>query len=327
MLKRVIGATNLEASVIGFGCWVISGKDFWTGTSDESSIRAIQKACDMGINYFDVAPVYGFGHAEELLGKAVKGKREKVIIASKCGLIWDDERRITNLLSKQSIFREIDNSLRRLGIDYIDIYQMHWPDYNTPIEETMDTLNQLKKIGKIRYIGASNFPLMLLKEARKYGEIVSHQCLYNMIDRNADSYHNIPLNYKTEEEIIPDCRENNIAFIPFSPLCQGLLAGAFKPGENFDEKDVRNANPELKGRKLNRNLKIVEKLKKIADRLGKPLSQMALNWLIKNEVVTTIIAGSTKIAHIKDNVESTVWKLDDETYKEINFILDKFQKK
>ncbi|MDN5311345.1 MAG: hypothetical protein PWQ68_318 [Thermoanaerobacteraceae bacterium] len=327
MLKRRIGTTELEASVIGYGCWVISGSDFWTGTGDESSIKAVQTAYDMGINFFDVAPVYGFGHAEELLGKALKGKRGKVIIASKCGLVWDDQKRITNLLSKRSILKEIDDSLRRLGTDYIDIYQMHWPDYNTPIEETMDALNQIKKEGKIRYIGASNFPVKLLNEARKYGEIVSHQCLYNMIDRNADFYHNIPLYYRTEEEIIPDCKENKTAFIPYSPLCQGLLTGTFKPGENFDEKDVRNANPELKGEKLARNLQIVEELKKVAERIGKPLSQIALNWLIKNETVTTIIAGATKTAHIKDNVESAAWELDDETYKEINTILDKYQKK
>lgn len=327
MLKRRIGTTELEASVIGYGCWVISGSDFWTGTGDESSIKAVQTAYDMGINFFDVAPVYGFGHAEELLGKALKGKREKVIIASKCGLVWDDQKRITNLLSKRSILKEIDDSLRRLGTDYIDIYQMHWPDYNTPIEETMDALNQIKKEGKIRFIGASNFPIKLLNEARKYGEIVSHQCLYNMIDRNADFYHNIPLYYKTEEEIIPDCKENKTAFIPYSPLCQGLLSGTFKPGENFDEKDVRNANPELKGERLARNLQIVEELKKVAERIGKPLSQIALNWLIKNETVTTIIAGATKTAHIKDNVESAAWELDDETYKEINSILDKYQKK
>ncbi|RKL64456.1 aldo/keto reductase [Thermoanaerobacteraceae bacterium SP2] len=327
MLKRRIGTTELEASVIGYGCWVISGSDFWTGTGDESSIKAVQTAYDMGINFFDVAPVYGFGHAEELLGKALKGKREKVIIASKCGLVWDNQKRITNLLSKRSILKEIDDSLRRLGTDYIDIYQMHWPDYNTPIEETMDALNQIKKEGKIRFIGASNFPVKLLNEARKYGEIVSHQCLYNMIDRNADFYHNIPLYYKTEEEIIPDCKENKTAFIPYSPLCQGLLTGTFKPGENFDEKDVRNANPELKGEKLARNLQIVEELKKVAERIGKPLSQIALNWLIKNETVTTIIAGATKTAHIKDNVESAAWELDDETYKEINTILDKYQKK
>lgn len=327
MLKRRIGTTELEASVIGYGCWVISGSDFWTGTGDESSIKAVQTAYDMGINFFDVAPVYGFGHAEELLGKALKGKRGKVIIASKCGLVWDDQKRITNLLSKRSILKEIDDSLRRLGTDYIDIYQMHWPDYNTPIEETMDALNQIKKEGKIRFIGASNFPVKLLNEARKYGEIVSHQCLYNMIDRNADFYHNIPLYYRTEEEIIPDCKENKTAFIPYSPLCQGLLTGTFKPGENFDEKDVRNANPELKGEKLARNLQIVEELKKVAERIGKPLSQIALNWLIKNETVTTIIAGATKTAHIKDNVESAAWELDDETYKEINTILDKYQKK
>lgn len=327
MLKRRIGTTELEASVIGYGCWVISGSDFWTGTGDESSVKAVQTAFDMGINFFDVAPVYGFGHAEELLGKALKGKRDKVIIASKCGLVWDDQKRIKNLLSKKSILKEIDDSLRRLGTDYIDIYQMHWPDYNTPIEETMEALNQIKKQGKIRYIGASNFPIKLLNEVRRYGEIVSHQCLYNMIDRNADFYHNIPLYYKTEEEIIPDCKANKTAFIPYSPLCQGLLSGNFKPGINFDEKDVRNANPELKGEKLARNLQIVEELKKVAERISKPLSQIALNWLIKNETVTTIIAGATKTAHIKDNVESAAWELDDETYKEINTILDKYQKK
>lgn len=326
MLKRKVGTTELEASVIGFGCWVISGKEFWTGTDDEASIKAIQTAFDLGINFFDVAPVYGFGHAEELLGKALKGKRDKVIIASKCGLVWDDSRKISNLLSPQSLFREIDDSLKRLKTDYIDIYQMHWPDYNTPIEETMDALNQIKKAGKIRYIGASNFPIKLLNEARKYGEIVSHQCLYNMIDRNADYYHNIPLYYKTEEEIIPDCKKHGIAFIPYSPLCQGLLTGSFKPGKNFDDTDVRNANPELQGERLIKNLQIVEELKKVANRLGKPLSQLALNWLIKNETVTTIIAGATKISHLKDNVESTTWALDDETYEKINSILDKFQK-
>jgi len=324
MLKRRVGTTDLEASVLGFGCWVISGKDFWTGTDDETSMKAIQTAFELGINFFDVAPVYGFGHAEELLGKALKGKRDKVIISSKCGQVWDDTRKISNLLSKQSIFKEIDGSLKRLGTDYIDIYQMHWPDYGTPIEETMNALNQIKKAGKIRYIGASNFPIKLLKEARRYGDIVSHQCLYNMIDRNAVSYHGIPLYYKTEEEIIPDCKENKIAFIPYSPLCQGLLTGTFKRGKNFDDTDVRNANPELQGEKLFRNLQIVEELKKISNRIEKSLSQLALNWLVKNETVTTIIAGATKISHIKNNIESTTWELDDETYQEINSILDKY---
>lgn len=328
MERRRIGNTELEASVIGFGCWILSGSDFWTGTDDESSIRAVEAAYDMGINFFDVAPVYGYGHAEELLGKALKGKRDKVIIASKCGLVWDDTKRTTNLLSKESILREIDESLKRLRTDYIDIYQMHWPDYNTPIEETMDALNQLKKEGKIRYIGASNFPIKLLDEARKYGEIVSHQCLYNMINRNSDFYHNIPLYYKTEEEVIPHCRENHIAFIPYSPLCQGLLTGTFKLEErNFHEKDVRNANPELQGERLKRNLKIVEELKQIAHRIGRPISQVALNWLRKNEVVTTIIVGATKISHIKDNIESTTWELDDETYREINAVLEKYDQK
>lgn len=322
MLKRKIGNTDLEASVIGYGCWVVSGEEFWTGTDDNSSIRAIQTAYDLGVNFFDVAPVYGFGHAEELLGKALKGKRDKVIISSKCGLVWDDSNRISNLLSKDSLLKEIDASLKRIGTDYIDIYQMHWPDYDTPIEETMETLNKIKEAGKIKHIGASNFPLKLLSEARKYGEIVSHQCLYNMLQRNDDNYHDIPLYYKTEEEILPDCKKNNMAFIPYSPLCQGLLTGTFKPNGNFDKDDVRNANPILQGEKLKKNLKIVEGLKNFANKLGKSLSQLALNWLIKNETITTIIAGATKIPHLKDNVESASWELDDATYREINDFLD-----
>lgn len=183
MIKRNVGKTDLEATVIGYGCWVVSGKEFWTGTDDKNSVQAIETAYDKGINFFDVAPVYGFGHAEKLLGKALKGKRDKVIIASKCGLVWDESRNISNLLSKDSLLEEIDASLRRLSTDYIDIYQMHWPDYSTPIEETMETLNKIKAAGKIRYIGASNFPVKLLNEARKYGEIVSHQCLQHATEK------------------------------------------------------------------------------------------------------------------------------------------------
>ncbi len=322
MILREVGKTGLRASVIGYGCWVVSGGEFWTGTDDQSSVRAIQAAFDLGINFFDVAPVYGYGHAEKILGKALQGKRTEAIIASKCGLAWDENGNTTNVLTKESIFKEIDDSLRRLKTDYIDIYQLHWPDYSTPIEETMEALNEIKKQGKIRHIGVSNFPLSLLNEARQYGEIVSHQCLYNMLQRNDDNYHGIPLYYETENEILPDCEENQTAFIPYSPLAQGLLTGSFKARGNFDEQDVRNDNPILKGDQLQANLKIVEGLKEFAQEIGKPLSQLALNWMIKNETITTIIAGSTKVEHVQDNAASVTWQLDDEMYRRINEYLD-----
>jgi aryl-alcohol dehydrogenase-like predicted oxidoreductase len=157
---------------------------------------------DLGINLFDVAPVYGFGHAEEVLGKALKGRRQKVLIASKCGLLWDGQRNITNNLTAKSILWEIDNSLRRLNTDHIDIYQLHWPDPNTPIEETIEALHSIKEAGKIRYIGVSNFSVELTKQAMEIDTIVSYQGLYNMLERNPESYHEIPLTYRTQERWI-----------------------------------------------------------------------------------------------------------------------------
>lgn len=319
MEKRKIGKSDLEVSVVGFGCWVLGGQ--WTGSNDTNAINAVKKSLEFGVNFFDVAPVYGYGHAEEVLSKALEGQRDKVIIATKCGLRWGEDLKTINNLSRESILWEIDQSLRRLRTDYIDLYQLHWPDYNTPIEETMETMNDLKKAGKIRYIGISNFPVKLAKEAMKYSEVVSQQCLYNMLDRNEDSYHEIPLYYHTEEEILPFCKENNIGFLPYSPLCQGLLTGKFKESNNFDDNDVRSANPMLRGEVLKERLKVVKKLQKVAEKIGKPLNQIAINWLISNSTVTSVISGSKNPIQAEQNCLSSTWKLDDETLQEINNIL------
>ena len=218
METKRVRAMDETFSVVGYGCWGISGGDVWNKTTDRDSIRAVQAAVDHGVTFFDVAPVYGFGHAETILGQALGGRREDVLIATKCGLVWDDQGRITNDLSADNIFHEIDQSLRRLGVDYVDIYQMHWPDPATPIEESMDALLRIKDSGKIRHIGVSNFPVALTEEARRLGEIVSYQGLYNMLERNPESYHNIPLEYQTEKEVLSYCREQGLAFFPYSPL-------------------------------------------------------------------------------------------------------------
>ncbi len=308
-----------KLSVIGFGCWGISGPEYWDGTTDENSIKTIHKAIEYGVNFFDVAPVYGFGHAEEILGKAVKGFRNKIIIATKCGLIWDEEKRIMNNLKPESIFKEVENSLRRLQTDYIDLYQLHWPDPNTDIGETMDAMLELKRSGKIRYIGLSNFSVSEAKRAMQKAEISSMQGLYNMLERNANSYHSIPLEYRTERDILPFCLENGMAFFPYSPLLQGLLTGKFTGNESF--KDVRAANPNLSGEKFKMYINVVKKLNDIADKIKKPLSQIALNWLIRNEAVTSVIAGAQNSQQLEENIGAVTWEMDDALYYEIERIV------
>jgi aryl-alcohol dehydrogenase-like predicted oxidoreductase len=323
MNTKTVAKIDEALSAVGFGCWAIGGD--WNNTTDQSSIDAVQRAVDLGINLFDVAPVYGFGHAEEVLGKSLKGRRQKVVVASKCGLLWDEQRNITNNLTAKSILWEIDNSLRRLNTDHIDIYQLHWPDPNTPIEETMEALQSIKEAGKIRYIGVSNFSVELMKQAMEIGMIVSYQGLYNMLERNPESYHEIPLTYRTQEEILPFCQEHGLAFFPYSPLFQGLLTGTFKARGNFDDNDMRANNPKLKGESFQTYFEMVEKLKGFAQEIGKPLSQVAINWLIKQDAVTSVICGAQNIQHIEENVASTEWDLTDDLMTQIDGILALYQ--
>ncbi|RPD35970.1 aldo/keto reductase [Petrotoga sp. HWH.PT.55.6.1] len=319
MIYRKLGSSDLEVSMLGFGCWPVGGE--WTEAKDSDSIKTIKEAIKLGINFFDVAPVYGFGHAEEVLGKAIKGKRKDIYIASKCGLRWDSSKKITRNLSRNSILEEIDNSLRRLETDYLDLYQIHWPDPNTPLEETLDTLNELKKEGKIRNIGVSNFSAFLIERAQELSqaEIVSNQVLYNLIDRNSDHYHDLPLVYRTENEILPFSKDNRIGIIPYSPLAQGLLTDGFDIGK-ISKFDVRTANPELKGEKLKKNLEIVGKLKNIAKDINRPLAQIAINWLASHAEISTIIAGATNVEQLRENVASFDWEMEVKLIERINSI-------
>lgn len=321
MKKRRVELMGRDFSVIGFGCWSVSGPKVWNTSTDEKSVQVINKAIELGVNFFDVAPVYGFGHAEEILGAVLGNRRNDVMIGTKCGLIWDDRNRISNCLKPESIFREIDDSLTRLRTDFIDLYQLHWPDKNTPIEETMEALLKIKESGKIRHIGVSNFSVQRAERAMKIAPIVSHQSLYNMLQRNAGDYHDILLEYRTEEEVIPFCMNHDQAFLAYSPLCQGLLSDRSKNGLQFDGNDVRSSNPELKGEKLRANLQTVERLRRVAQRIGRPLNQLAINWLLHNRIVTCILAGTSNVKDLEDNIASLEWDLDDQIVAEINGIL------
>lgn len=324
--KTVPAMSDMQFSAVGFGCWGISGGDVWNNTVDEDSIKTVQKAVDLGVNFFDVAPVYGMGHAEEILGKALKGQRKSVLVGSKCGLVWDDRKNVTNNLTAASIHQEIDDSLRRLQTDYLDLYQMHWPDPNTPIEETMSALEEIKKSGKIRHIGVSNFSVALTQQAMAVGTVTSHQGLYNMLERNPENYHNIPLDYRVADEVLPFCQKNGLAFFPYSPLFQGLLTGTFRPGGNFDENDVRAANPKLVDETFKTYFEIVEKLNNLARGIGKPLSQIAINWLINQPEVTSVICGAQNPQQIEENVASVSWELTDETLNQLDDIIAPYQK-
>lgn len=313
-------------SAIGIGCWNFGGD--WDTSNDDSATAIIHAAIDNGINLFDVAPVYGWHHAERVLGKALQGGlRQKVLIASKCGLVWDDNHVTVNDLSRANILREIDESLARLGTDYIDIYQLHWPDPKTPIEETAQVLSEIKKAGKIRHVGLSNFSQSDVETFMTMIDIDSQQGLYNMLERNATSYHNIPLAYRTEKEMLPTVKKYGQAFLPYSPLFQGLLAGKFKLENNFSARDVRKDNPKLSGEAFRFYYQGYENIKAVADGLGKPVNELAINWLRQKDEVTTIIGGASSIAQLEKNIKAIEWDIPADALTALETILSPYEDK
>ncbi len=324
MIYKKVSKLKEELSVIGIGCWNFGGD--WDTSDDGNAIKIVHAAIDAGVNLFDIAPVYGWFHAEKVLGKALKSvNRDKVIIASKCGLVWDENHITRNNLSKESLLKEIDGSLTRLQTDYIDIYQLHWPDHNTPIEETVSALQEIKKAGKIRYVGLSNFSQSDVKKFMSLIEINTQQGLYNMLERNTDSYHNIPLEYKTEKEMLKTVREEGQAFFPYSPMFQGLLAGSFKKDHNFSASDIRNQNPKLSGELFKSYYSCYEKLQELADEAGKPMYEVAMNWLRQKPEVTTIIGGVSSLGQLVKNLHSLTWDIDHKFMKKINEIIAPFE--
>ena len=324
MIYKKVAKIEEEISAIGIGCWNFGD---WDSTEDNNSAKIVCTAVDMGINFFDVAPVYGWGHSEKVLGKVLKenGLRNKVLIASKGGLLWNEAHETTNNLSKKSLLKEIDDTLTRLQTDHVDIYQMHWPDPNVPLEETAEALEEMKKAGKIRYVGLSNFAQADVDKMMEYTDVHCQQSLYNMLERNPVSYHSIPLDYLTEKEVLPNVKKHGQAFLPYSPLFQGLLAGKFNSGVNFSEHDIRNANPKLVGPDFEKYFNAAKQLKDLADKYNKPMNEIALNWLRQKEEVTSIIGGASSVKQLENNIHCTTWDIDDEMMKEIEIIIEPFE--
>ena len=312
MEYRQLGKSDLSVSTIGYGAWGIGGKPFWSTEGEENSIRSIEKSIDLGINFYDTAPVYGFGYSEELLGRALQSKRKDVIIATKCGLVWkkEDLKAIRKRATRESILEEIDLSLKRLRTDYIDLYQVHWPDESTPIEETMNTLLQIQKEGKIRYIGVSNYSVDQMKESLNYGQIISLQPMYSMLERDI------------EKESLPFCVENDIGIICYSPLASGVLTGKYDENTKFQDWRGQGIIGNFTGDVYVSHIKKVKNLKKIAQKHDKTLAQLAINWLLHQKGVTTAIVGVKNPDHVEQNMSSVGWDIPDNDLKIISDILN-----
>jgi aryl-alcohol dehydrogenase-like predicted oxidoreductase len=298
MQTRKLGYSNLNLSKIGLGTWAMGGGDWkfgWGPQDDTNSVNAIHAALDQGINWIDTAAIYGHGHAEEVVGKAIRGIRNEVIIATKCGRIWEgDSREIGKSLRANSIRREVEASLKRLAIEVIDLYQIHWPEPDEEIEEGWGTVAELVKEGKIRYGGVSNFSLEQLKRAQAIHPITSLQPPYSMLRR------------EIEEEITTYCGTNQIGIIAYSPMQAGLLTGKFtkERAAGLPESDWRSRHPFFMEPQLSVNLRTIEQLREIANEKKISLSQLSLAWVLRNKEVTSAIVGARSPEQIEETAKA-----------------------
>ena len=303
--KTVPAIPGVQFSAIGLGCWSLGAGSRWEGSSDARSIATVRRAIAEGVNFIDTAPVYGFGESERLLGEALQGNRDRVFLASKCGLTWDDTRTISRSLAASTVCSDVEASLRRLRTDHLDLLQLHWPDHDTPLEETARALEGLLRAGKTRRVGVTNFSVADAEALSRMVPIVSCQALYNLLERNPATYHAISLEYRTEKEVLPYCRDKGLAFFPYSPLFQGLLTGSFTRQTRFTAEDVRSENPKLSGPRFERYLAAADALKLVAKGEGLSLTELSLGWLCNRPEVTSVICGAQDPEQIAANASAS----------------------
>ncbi len=290
-MTRQLGNSDLQITPLGVGAWAIGGGGWafgWGPQDDADSVAAIRAAIDAGWNWIDTAAVYGLGHSEEVVARAVEGLANRPYIFTKCGLVWDDKGEITRVLKRDSIRAECEASLRRLKVDCIDLYQIHWPDPDAVVEEGWETMARLKEEGKARWIGVSNFSAVQMKRAQAIAPITSLQPPYNMVTP------------AIEAETLPHCAATNVGVIGYSPMKSGLLTGkmtreriAAMPAD-----DYRQRTPNFKEPLLTRNLALVELLREIGNRHGRTPGEVAIAWTLRNPVVTGAIVGLRSAAQL-----------------------------
>jgi aryl-alcohol dehydrogenase-like predicted oxidoreductase len=306
MEYRQLGGSDVKVSAITFGAWAIGGF-MWGGADEEAAIAAIKASLDAGINTIDTAPVYGLGRSEELVAAAIKGRRDKVVLLTKFGLRWDEPTgtfhfempdtkgrpiRVYKHAAAGQVIAECEASLRRLGTDYIDLFQQHWPDEATPVEETMRAVERLLKDGKIRAAGVSNYSVEQMERARQVVPLASDQPPFSMVNRGI------------ERELVPYCRQHNIGLIVYSPLQRGLLTGKMRPDQKFAPGDHRAQNAFFKPEMIQRVNALLESIRYIADGHRATLAQVAIAWTIARPGITAALVGARDARQAAENARA-----------------------
>src|SRR5215207_318770 len=308
----------LEITPVGFGAWAIGGGGWaggWGTQDDDEAVGAIRRAVELGINWVDTAAVYGLGHSEELVARALKdvSDYDRPYVFTKCSLVWDENGDISNVLKKDSVKRECEDSLRRLQTDVIDLYQIHWPNPDEDIEEGWSALAELKEEGKVRHIGVSNFDVSQMERANAIAPVETLQPPYNMLNR------------EVEEEILPYCGEQNIGVIVYSPMRSGLLTGKMTPErvQNMPSDDWRRNADDFQEPRLSRNLELVEKLAEIGERHGKSPAEVAIAWTLMHAAVTAAIVGGRRQDQVDGVIGAAEFRLSEDEIEEIETALQK----
>lgn len=312
---RKLGNSDLHLTPIGFGAWAIGGGNWefaWGPQDDDESVSAIHRALDLGINWIDTAAIYGLGHSEEIVAKALRSTSHKPLVFTKCSMRWHDDRSIYRSLKAESLAQELEGSLGRLGVDTIDLYQIHWPNPEAEIEGAWQALNRFREQGKVRWIGVSNFNVEQMKRAQKYGPITSLQPPYSMLRR------------AIEQEILPFVQQNGIGVINYSPMVSGLLTGKMTAERvaALPADDWRKRAPEFNEPRLSRNLKLVELLREIGAGHGVQPGVVAVAWTLRHPAITAAIVGGRSSQQVEGIAPALTFRLTDEEYSRINSILE-----
>jgi aryl-alcohol dehydrogenase-like predicted oxidoreductase len=320
MQTRKLGWTDLNLTTLGLGTWAIGGGDWtfgWGPQDDAESTAAILLAVKSGINWIDTAPAYGLGHSEEVVGKALKKMPKRPIVATKCGIVWNDKRQTSHQLNAKTIRQEVEASLKRLGIDVIDLYQIHWPDPDTELESAWQQIANMVKEGKIRYAGVCNCNIAQLKRLQTIHPVASLQPPYSMIERGAE-----------DTGLLDYCKTQNIGVVAYSPIQKGLLTGKFtrQSVQALAPEDHRHRDLNFQEPRLTANLELVEKLAAIAKKHGHTAAQEAIDWVLRRPEMTSAIVGVRRPSQVEEIIPAGDLVLSAEDIKAIDALLVKHKK-